>query len=661
MRFKPVKLWGFVSTSIAKIQGFGITCDLGLIMKFRTYFFILIALLSGLQDVAGQTTFKEVQEELSTLKDQRDWYIDLERKCLQYIWDEPFLADSLVQLLKKTSEANKDSFYVGRSIYFSGLLEFNWRNIDEAYKKYIEAREYFVAIDSQRALAEAYHNMALVHYELRDSAQFVEFMHKARKINKAHSYFAQLIKNEFALANLARSKQEQLDKYVAIRDSCVKFGYDEGVLLGDLNSGIVSYHMGLYDQTLAFVENAEQVMRRTGITKYASELYETKAAAYWIEENYLKAEEYFQKALEGYQKKGARMRIGEVYMNLSEISQQRGELDSSISYMMKYIILQDSIQIENKSQIIKEAEAGYKLAYKEKENTLLRKEAKLDQAKLEVATRQRILLILLLVITITTIALLTARYYTKQKHYNELESMNAQLSSLNLEMESILQVVSHDFRTPLAKIKVAGELVGLQENNLSEKSEAKLKAIQVSVSEAEQLVADILEVKQFMSEDVRVLDPQVVDIEAEIKGICNQFSQPVTLKNIDLSYAHEGQKEIFVVKEIVKRIVTNLVSNAVKFVPNEGKVEVTSRQTNDQLTIVVKDDGPGFTEEDKQKVFQKFSKFSNKPIGWGTSHGLGLFIIHKLVTRLNGTIELNSSEGKGAEFIVMLPSVLVED
>jgi signal transduction histidine kinase len=628
-------------------------------MKFRTYFFILFALVLGLQTGFSQTSFNEVKKELSTITDQQDWYVDLESKCLQYIWDEPFLADSLVKLLRKASEKNNDSFYVGRAIYFSGLLEFNWRNIDEAYKKYIEAREYFVALDSQRALAETFHNMALVHYELRDSAQFVDFLNKARKINKKHSYFAQLIKNEFALANLAQSKQDQLEKYVAIRDSCIKFGYDEGVLLGDLNSGIVSYHMGLYDQTLEFVENAEQVMQRTGITKYASELYETKAAAYWIEENYLKAEEYFQKALEGYQKKGARMRIGEVYMNLSQISQQRGELDSSISYMMKYIILQDSIQIENKSQIIKEAEAGYKLAYKEKENTLLRKEAKLDQAKLEVATKQRILLILLLVITLTTIALLTARYYTKQKHYNELESMNSQLSSLNLEMESILQVVSHDFRTPLAKIKVAGELVGLQEKNLSEKSEAKLKAIQVSVSEAEQLVSDILEVKQFMSEDARVLDPQVFDIEAEINGICNQFSQPVTLKNIDLTYGHEGPKEIFVVKEMVKRIVTNLVSNAVKFVPNEGKIKVSSKQANDRLIIVVKDNGPGFNEEDKQKVFQKFSKFSNKPIGWGTSHGLGLFIVHKLVTRLDGTIELKSSEGEGAEFTVEIPSVLI--
>lgn len=630
-------------------------------MRFRLYLYFICALLLVATTGFAQTSFNEVEAEISKISNNSEKLKALETKCLENIWVEPFLADSLVNLLEETAQEVGNTYYQARSIYFSGLLEFNWKNVDEAYKKYVEAQDHFMELDSQRALAEAYHNIALVHFELKDSVQFVEFLIKAKEINKKHSYFSQLIKNEFALANMANSLQEHLERYVAIRDSCQVYGYDEGVLLGDLNSGIVSYQLGRYEQTLEFVDNAEQVMHRTGITKYANELYETKAAAYWIKENFEMAEKYFHKALQGYQKKGMRMRIGEVYMNLSQINQQKGNLDSAITYMMNYIMLQDSIQIESKAQIVKEAEARYKLEYKVKENELLRKEAKLDQAKLEAASRQRVLLILLLILTLIAIALLAARYSTKQKHYAELESMNSQLSSLNLEMESILQVVSHDFRTPLAKIKMAGEILGIQETDISDKSRKKLQTINTSVAEAEQLVADILEVKQFTSGDVQVLDPEVFDIEAEIQSVCNQFNQPIELKSIQLSYQHEGKKEVFIVKEMVKRIVSNLVSNAVKFVPNEGTVEVSSKQENDELIIEVKDNGPGFTKANKDMVFQKFAKLGNKPISWGTSHGLGLFIVHKLVTRLDGTIVLKSKEGKGATFKVKVPSGIEEE
>jgi signal transduction histidine kinase len=73
------------------------------------------------------------------------------------------------------------------------------------------------------------------------------------------------------------------------------------------------------------------------------------------------------------------------------------------------------------------------------------------------------------------------------------------------------------------------------------------------------------------------------------------------------------------------------------------------------LKLTIKDEGQGFSEKDKQQLFQKFRKLSARPTAGETSNGLGLAIVKTLVDRLNGTIELISERNKGSQFIVTLP------
>jgi signal transduction histidine kinase len=78
----------------------------------------------------------------------------------------------------------------------------------------------------------------------------------------------------------------------------------------------------------------------------------------------------------------------------------------------------------------------------------------------------------------------------------------------------------------------------------------------------------------------------------------------------------------------------------------------------DAIKIIIKDEGPGFSDADKQLMFQKFKKLSARPTGGESSNGLGLAIVKTLVDRLNGTISLESrAKGAGAEFTVTLPAL----
>jgi len=105
----------------------------------------------------------------------------------------------------------------------------------------------------------------------------------------------------------------------------------------------------------------------------------------------------------------------------------------------------------------------------------------------------------------------------------------------------------------------------------------------------------------------------------------------------------------------MNQVFMNIISNAIQAIRDtgmeDGKIIITTSQENDLVHISIADNGPGMTEEIKQKLFEPF--FTTKPVGEGT--GLGLSIVYKIIDKINGKIEVNTEPGKGTEFIITLP------
>jgi signal transduction histidine kinase len=109
-------------------------------------------------------------------------------------------------------------------------------------------------------------------------------------------------------------------------------------------------------------------------------------------------------------------------------------------------------------------------------------------------------------------------------------------------------------------------------------------------------------------------------------------------------------------QDALKRVLENLINNAYKF-SNEGStVEINVQYLKEigKVKISISDEGPGFTQDDRKKLYGKFSKLSAAPTGGEKTTGLGLFIVKNLVERMNGSIELESTPGKGSVFSVIL-------
>ncbi|MEC2070641.1 ATP-binding protein [Alkalihalophilus marmarensis] len=231
------------------------------------------------------------------------------------------------------------------------------------------------------------------------------------------------------------------------------------------------------------------------------------------------------------------------------------------------------------------------------------------------------------------------RDITKQ---HEVEQMKSELVS----------TVSHELRTPLSSILGFTELM-LHRKLKPEKQEKYLKTIHKEANRLTNLINDFLDLQR-MESGGQMYTNESLDIRDLISEVLTRFeaySEKHTLHFINLAEKTIIQGD----SERIQQVITNIISNAIKFSPNGGDITTTLASNSTSLFVSVKDDGLGIPENEMKNLFRKFYRIDNsdrKKIG-GT--GLGLPICKEIVEAHNGTISVESKENEGSTFIIELP------
>ena len=146
-----------------------------------------------------------------------------------------------------------------------------------------------------------------------------------------------------------------------------------------------------------------------------------------------------------------------------------------------------------------------------------------------------------------------------------------------------------------------------------------------------------------------------VDIRDVLSEIKTRYNSRAKAKEIELKVVScKDNYNIRTDHLLLTLVLENLVSNAIKFSPTKTKVVLRAECKYDGVIFKVSDEGPGFTEDDKKLIFNRFQKLSAKPTAGEPSIGLGLSIVKKYVNDLNGEVWLESEENKGSTFFVKL-------
>jgi signal transduction histidine kinase len=230
------------------------------------------------------------------------------------------------------------------------------------------------------------------------------------------------------------------------------------------------------------------------------------------------------------------------------------------------------------------------------------------------------------------------------------QQMATRLAEADEQERNFLMSVSHELRTPLTAIR--GHVDALREGVVEDPTmrEQSLDVIATEAERLARLVGDILDLAKLEANRFTLLEEEV-DMEALCDRAYTAFSEEARRRSIDYKCDIDSGPVILTDGDRVYQIISNLLSNAFRWTPDGGRVELSLDQANGSVRVAVDDTGPGIKIEDRERIFRPF--VSQDGAG-GT--GLGLAIASELAVALGGQIVLASEVGRGSRFELVLPS-----
>lgn len=587
-------------------------------------------------------------------------------------------ADSMLALI--------DNADWDQDVYESYSIRANYAKADWLYniRKYKDAyKHYFIA--KQQAYASG------------DSCLMGYYSHKLGQVFYSSAQYKEAIKNFNDSRNLLRT--------------CTDFGsfyrtqeiYD--------NIGLCYAKIGDHDSALVYYNKAINYLNE-GYKLYASDqrllldkakgvILGNMGSAYHVLGNWEKAHTLYEQSIAinnvpEYDMTDAlytRIKLADLYINKQMLSKAKAELDTAatisamlnreepqlrwynvmskyynalnnnreaVIYLTKYINLKDTIDQRNNS--LQHIELDSKVANMERE-------AKINELKKTDASTTKLLVLAVVVAILAAVVsfLLFRNWRTSRKNYNELKQLNFRineqkeqlkrvLNNLNNaanEKDRILKAVSHDMRSPVNASLALAELISNDKEHLTSEQQDYLRLLKESCNNALGLTKDLLEIATLSSEKI---EKELVDVKGLVSSTAGLLKFKAAEKNqeIELNLTEEPVLAVLN-KEKIMRVVTNLITNAIKFSPANNVISVKLMKVTGGLQLSVKDNGIGIPDELKSKIFDLFTEAKRFGTAGEQPFGLGLSISKQIVEVHGGTIWFESVAQQGTTFYVSIP------
>ena len=236
-----------------------------------------------------------------------------------------------------------------------------------------------------------------------------------------------------------------------------------------------------------------------------------------------------------------------------------------------------------------------------------------------------------------------------------LAGANKELEELSKEKDAFLAVLTHDMRTPLTSIKGYGSILRDRELDRTQQ-EHIAKVILRSQDTLLDIVNNLLEIGKLQSGMPVLLERSSFDLALVVKGSAESLEALAMEKRITLHFDPvPSPVEVMADDKKIQRVVTNLISNAIKYTPDEGEVFIETSVNGKYAVIDIRDTGYGIPADELPFIFDRYSRVKkHQSIAIGT--GLGLAIVKSLVEAHNGEISVTSEENVGSTFTVKLPT-----
>jgi len=399
-------------------------------------------------------------------------------------------------------------------------------------------------------------------------------------------------------------------------------------------------------QKIATIEayiNMAAVYKQKGITE--KEIYYLHEATEYVKENQLGAY------------------IKNIYLELISLYLKRNQKQEAIEHVNEYKSLSETLALqesEDKNKLV----AGFTKLYEvEKENNLLEIENHYQEERVK-QKNNIIILVISIALIIAILLLLLYRIVKQLKSSNRelvakreiIEKQNEDLAVLNHTKDKFFGIVSHDLKAPLNSVLSFADLLIGSVDTLSKEQLLELsRELKLSIESSRKLTNDLITWSHLQMKEQTVTPEtfSAVEITDEVFDI---YGETARKKNISLKKQHNGNLIIYADRNHYSFVIRNIINNAIKFTANGGSITVTGTQGADTVTISIADTGIGMNEQMQQSLFHLKTNMSKPGTDGETGTGLGLILLYEFVKLNAGSIDVQSTVGKGTVFSVTMPS-----
>jgi len=272
------------------------------------------------------------------------------------------------------------------------------------------------------------------------------------------------------------------------------------------------------------------------------------------------------------------------------------------------------------------------------------------------STKYMLVIPLILFLILNFIIPLLLIFILKEVDNKIIENDNLKLTELNKNKDKFFSIIAHDLRGPLGSLQQIGELLWL--NNISDEKREKLtNALYQNSKNTFSLLDNLLKWANANS-GLIVYEPSQINLQAIVLNNIRLFNAQVRLKNLQLQCNIESELFVYADFDMIDTVIRNLISNAIKFTPAGGKIEIVFDkidEINNTCTIAIVDNGIGINKDSQLKVFEIDNLVSTLGTDKESGTGLGLKLCKEFLTINKGTIWIESNENNGTSVFVSLP------
>lgn len=521
----------------------------------------------------------------------------------------------------------KDTLSIAESMYLIGSVKALNYEFVEAIEDMEEAIFLFEAMDEKFMIPTCLMGIGGCLLELEDFEGAIIAYKKALAVSKEFNFTPDLA---FIFANLAQcyGEMERYEEAIDYGNKALKLQEELNIpaaVLGNLHTIAHIYlKMEDYDQAIVYADRGLSMVVDERRYHHLALLHEVAYQAYKKKGNYKRAFEH----------------------------------------LHKYMVADDSLYNVEKSTEIANLTSTHDLKEQESENEVLRLNQKLDEATI---TRQSYLILgsTLVIIILAILAFVVYRgLIQRRKMSTYLSELNEQLNQSNEKLQTLNNYrtrlfanINHDFRTPLTLIKgYTDQIANNNDNYLTQATESDLKNLRKNTSILTQMTAEIQNLL-LLEEGKLELTWSEIHLLPMLNLIINMFDSKVVQQGKELQLRNKTKEGLVLHadKLYFKKILFNLISNAIKHTRKGDTITVMSSVQDNQVMLEVTDTGEGIDEKHLAYIFDRFYQVPNQPYTEKEGFGIGLSLVNELVTLHGGQIVAESKKGEGTTFKVSLP------